>query len=62
MFIRVLRLTLVAALASLVAVGCGTNGITSPGTTSLGAIQGTVTNGSGEPVPSVRVFIVPRLS
>ena len=58
MFIRVLCLTLVAALAPLVAVGCGTNGITSPSTTRLGAIQGTVTDGSGEPVPSVRVFIV----
>ena len=58
MFIRVLCLTLVAALAPLVAVGCGTNGITSPSTTRLGAIQGTVTEGSGEPVPSVRVFIV----
>ena len=42
----------------LVAVGCGTNGTPSPPAPRLGAIEGTVTDESGEPVPSVRVFIV----
>ncbi len=58
MFIRVLCRTLVVALVALVVVGCGTNGTTLPSTLRLGAIQGTVTDESGEPVPTVRVSIV----
>ncbi len=51
-------LTAVLAVIILVAVGCGTNGTPSPSATRLGAIQGTVTDESGGPVPTVRVFIV----
>ena len=48
----------ILAIMILVAVGCGTNGTSSPPAPRLGAIEGTVTDGSGEPVPTVRVLIV----
>ena len=48
----------VLAIMISVAVGCGTNGTPSPSAPRLGAIEGTVTDGSGEPVPTVRVLSV----
>ena len=44
-------------LALVLMVACGTNGTPSPSGPPLGAIQGTVTDESGEPVPGVRVLI-----
>ena len=51
-------LTAVLAVMILVAVGCGTNRTPSPSAPRLGVIQGTVTDESGEPVPTVRVVII----
>ena len=51
-------LAAVLAIMILVVVGCGSDGAPSPFAPRLGAIEGTVTDESGDPVPMVRVFIV----
>ena len=51
-------LTASLAVMIFVAVSCGTNGTPSPSAPRLGAIQGTVSNESGEPVRTVRVSII----
>ena len=51
-------LTTVLAFMILVMVGCGANGTPSPSAPRLGAIQGTVTDDSGEPVAGMRIAIV----
>ncbi len=50
--------TAVLSALILIGVACGTGGTPSPSGPRLGAIQGAVTDESGEPVPGVRVLIV----
>ena len=51
-------LAAVLAVMILVGVACGSSETPSPSTARLGAIQGSVTDESGAPVPGIRVGIV----
>ncbi len=46
------------SLALVLTVACGSNGTPTSSGPRLGAIEGTVTDESGAPVPGIRVFIV----
>ena len=50
-------LTAALGLTVIIAVACGTSGVRSPSAPILGAIQGTVTDAGGDPVPGVMVRI-----